>query len=116
MREGKRGQAPFVRSTRRAVPAKGACPPSPTLRNHKCNQRRSVARKYLADRVRNLKPHDRRVARRLIEVAHEQFPHLTKARGRPASIGNSEPAAATGGAAKNGAATGNVSMSYVRGE
>ena len=28
-RGGKRGQAPFVRSTRRAVPAKGACPPFP---------------------------------------------------------------------------------------
>ncbi len=27
--EGKGGQAPFVRSTQRAVPAKGACPPFP---------------------------------------------------------------------------------------
>jgi hypothetical protein len=26
LKTGKRGQAPFVRSTRRAVPAKGACP------------------------------------------------------------------------------------------
>jgi hypothetical protein len=86
------------------------------LRDHKCNQRRSVARKYLANRVRDLKPHDRRVARRLIEVAHKQFPHLTKARGRPASIGNSESAAATGGTAENGAATGYGSMSYIRGE
>jgi hypothetical protein len=30
-RGGKRGQAPFVRSTRRAVPANGACPPFPPI-------------------------------------------------------------------------------------
>ncbi len=46
---GKRGQAPFARSTRKAVPAKGACPLFPWQLVSKTTGKTVVARLKIAD-------------------------------------------------------------------